>query len=41
VRAAAPGIVDALENLLERLRGPLERVRDLVPFVDEREDLGF
>jgi hypothetical protein len=41
VRGGGAGIVDAVENLFERLRGPVERVRDLVPFVNEREDLGF
>ena len=41
MRAAAnPGIV-AAEDLLEGLLGPVERVSDLVPLFDEREDLGL
>jgi hypothetical protein len=27
------------QDLVERLRGPVERMRDLVPFGDEREEL--
>ena len=39
VRPAAPWIVDSIEYLLERLLGPRKRVGDLVPLVDECEDL--
>ena len=39
--APNPGVVYAIQNLVEGLRGPVEWMRDLVPFSDEREDLGL